>query len=166
MVEWVAGAALAIIRGLWKCVRYKFVKVELRLEPDPSCGPKPKRPKAGGGKRAWWGEIVIDSNAPDTIREYRVLLTLPKEVFEQWSIGYSTIENRGRPIWQRRQHSQHELLVANEVPILPRTSTTVGKYEWMLAGSHDCQPEYILAYEIAVERRKWRGQLRLPVIDQ
>lgn len=156
-----------IIKALCRCVRYKFVNVELRLEPGGSLGPKPKQPKGAGHRVAWWGEIVIDSNAPETIREYHVTLTLPKEVFQQWSIGYPTTENRGRPIWQsRRQHSQHELIVATELPIIPRTPTAVGKYEWTLVGSHEYQPQYMLAYEIAVERRKWKGELPLEVTEQ
>jgi len=167
MVEHAAGGGWEIIRALWRPLRYKFVKVELGLERGGSCGAKPKRPKGAGGRVAWWGDIVVDSNAPETIREYHVTLTLPKEVFQQWSIGYPTIENRGRPTWQSRpQHSQHELIVGTELPISPRTLTMIGRYEWMLAGSHDYQSEYILAYEIAAEPRKWKGQLRLPVIDE
>jgi hypothetical protein len=162
MVEHAAGAALGVVGALWKCVRYKFVKVELRLEPGGS-----PRPKAARRNVAWWGEIVIDGDAPDTIREYQVTLTLPQEVFGQWSIGYPTIENRGGPIWQSRpKHSQHKLVVAGELPLIPSTSTKVGAYEWMLASCHHYQPEYILAYEIAAERRKWKGQLRLPVVDE
>lgn len=171
MVEHAAGAAggaaWGIIGSLWRCLRYKFVNVELRLEQGDSCGPKPKRPKAPGRKVAWWGEIVIESNAPETIREYHVVLTLPKDVFDQWSIGYPTIENTGSPIWQsRRQHSQYELIVGTELPIIPRTRTTVGEYEWMVASSHDQQPRYIVAYEIAVGRRKWTGQWPLEMIDE
>ena len=169
MAEYAAGAgggaAWAVFKALWTHLRYRLVNVELCLEPGGPSGPGPKRPKAAGHRVAWWGAVVIRGNAPDTIREYQVTLTVPKDIFHEWRIGWPTLEG-GSSLWQLRESErQHQLTVAGQIPIIPRTPRPVGQYEWMLVGSHEYEPQYVVAYEIAAQRRKWTGELPIRVTE-
>jgi hypothetical protein len=168
MAEHAAGPAATgawgVISALLRKLRYRWASVVLHLEPGGSSGSKPKAPKATGHRVHWWGEIVIVSSAPETIREYHVILTLPSEVSQQWWIGYPTMDNLGERglVWRGGPgDSQRALLVAGQLPIIPRMPTTVGQYSWILAGSYDYQPRYTLAYKIVAEPRRWRGELTL-----